>query len=404
MQQNNASTQPETKEGRHEHLPGDSLASNPQALPFLSGSTSLEGKRTQQHASSSAASEAKAQNCEQSYASTSSERQAQHPSQSYASTSSKAREQALTLREVPPMHSDPSDLSQFPDGINISVQHPPSSLHFPTCLVEMAPQDFGEITTSWEEYASQQHSSSDLESSHNALLAHFESLASFPPLLDTEPPSLTLDQPIPSAVNVSLGQMPSFTQSNPNPMPDLSQFLDALSGAPMEQQYSRSSSASQLPFSSQAQPLFHSDDHQSPFLTPNQDISSAMGSVGLDGHCAMDCNDDIILKSDGPSGDIFMDVDDQGPPYEPLLQHPSEVRVPSYATPTTSIGAPAQIYDSPLAQLPSFLPASYQPPTQPLCQTPIFRQDAPHSELTFMQETHLCRTVGDLCGTHQNCS
>ena len=389
MQQNNASTQPETKEGRHEHLPGDSLASNSQVPPFLSGSTSLEGKRTQQYASSSAASETRAQNCEQPYASTSSERQVQHPSQSYASTSDKAREQTPTLSEVPPMHSDPSDLSQF-----------------------LPPQDFGEISKSWEEYASQQQLSSDLESSNNALLAHFESLASFPPLLDTEPPSLTLDQPIPSSVNVSLGQMPSFTQSNPNPMLDLSQFLDALPGSPLAQQHSRSSSASQPPFSSQAQSLFHSDDHQSSFLTPNQDISSAMGSVGLDGHCAMDCNDDIILKSDGPSGDIFMDVDDQGPPYEPLLQHPSEVREPSY---TASIETPAQIYDSPLAQSPSFIPASYHPPTQPLRQTPTFVQDppyntstfgrdAPHCELTFMQETPLYKTVSDLLGTPQSCS
>ena len=412
MQQNNASTQPETKEGRHEHLPGDSLASNPQVPPFLSGSTSLEGKRTQQHASSSAASEDKAQNCEQSYASTSSERQAQHPSQSCASTSSKAREQTPTLREVPPMHSHPSDLSQFPDGINISVQHLPSSLHFPTCSVEVPPQDFGEISTSWEEYASQQHSSSDLESSHNALLAHFESLASFPPLLDTEPPSLTLDQPIPSSVNVSLGQMLSFTQSNLNPTFDLFQFLDALPGAPMEQQHFRSSGASQPPFSSQAQSLFHSDDHQSSFSTPNQDIPSAMASVGLDGHFAMDCDDDIILKTDGSGRDIVMDIDDQGPPYEPLLQHPSDVRVPSY---TASIETPAQIYDSPLAQPPNFVPASYQPPTQPLRQTPTFVQDppynrstcgrdAPHCELTFMQETPLYRAVSDLLGTPQSCS
>ena len=310
------------------------------------------------------------------------------------------------------MHSDPSDLSQFPDGINISVQHPPSSLHFPTCSVEVSPQDFGEISTSWEEYASQQpHLSSDLESSYNALLAQLESPASFPPFLDIEPPSLTLDQPIPSAVSVSLGQMPSFTQSNPNPIIDLSQFLDALPGAPLAQQHPHSSSASQLPFSSQAQSSY-ADDHQSSFLTPSQDISSAMESVGLDGHCAMDCNDDIILKSDGPSGDIFMEVDDQGPPYEPLLQHPSEVRGPSY---TASIETSAQIYDSPLAQPPSFIPASYQPPTQPLRQTSTFVQDqpynrstcgrdAPHHELTFMQETPLYRTVSDLLGTPQNCS
>ena len=415
IQQNNASTQPETKEGRHEHLPGDSLASNPQVPPFLSESTSLEGKRTQQHASSSAASEDKAQNCEQSYASTSGERQAQHPSQSYASTYGKAREQASTLPDVPPMHSDPSDLSQFADAINIPVQHLPSSLHFPSCSVEVPPQDFGQIPTFWEEYASQQpHSSSDLESSYNALLAQLESPASFPPFLDTEPPSLTLDQPIPSSVNVSLGQMPSLTQSNPNPILDLSQFLDALPGSPLAQQHSRSSSASHPPLSSQAQSLFHTDDHQSSFLTPNQDISSAMGSVGLHGHCAMDCDNDIILKSDSSDRDIVMDIDDQGPPHEPLFHHPSEVRVSSYTTPT-SIESPAQIYDSPLAKLPSFLPASYHPPTQPLRQThtfvqdppyntSIFGRDAPHCEPTLIQETPLYRTVSDFLGTPQSCS
>lgn len=314
------------------------------------------------------------------------------------------------------MRSDPSDLSQFPDAINVSVQHLPSSLHFPTCSVEVPPQDFGEIPTAWEEYASQQlPSSSDLESSYNALLAHLDFTASFPPLLHTEPPSLTLDQPIPSSVNVSLGQMPSFTQSNPNPMFDLSQFLDTLPAAPLAQQHPHSASASQPFFSSQAQSSSHSDDHQSPSSTPNQDIPSAMGSVGSDGDCAMDCDDDTILKSDGPGGDIVIDIDDQGPPYEHLFYHPSEVRVPSYPTPTTSIETPAQIYDSPPAQLPSFIPASYQPPTQPLRQTPTFLQDppynrstfgrdAPHCEPTFMQETPLCRTVSDLLGAPQNCS
>ncbi|KIJ96156.1 hypothetical protein K443DRAFT_107677 [Laccaria amethystina LaAM-08-1] len=407
IQQNNASTQPETKEGRHAHLPGDSLASNPKMPPFLSGSTSLEDKRTQQYASSSTASEAQAQNREQPYASTSSERQAQHPSQSYASTSGKSREQAPTLLEVPPMRSDPSNLSQFPDAVNISVQHLPSSLHFPTCSVEVPPQDFGEIPTSWEEYASRQpHSSSDLESSHNALLAHLEFPASFPPLLDTEPPSLTLDQTIPSSVNVSLGQMPSFTQSNPNPMFDLSQFLDTLPAAPLAQQHPHSTSASKPPFSSQAKSSSRSDDLQSLSSTPNQDVPSAMW-VGSDGHCAMDCDDDIILKSNGSGGDTVMDIDDQGPLYEPIFHHPSEVREPSYTTPTTSIETPAQTYDSPPAQLPNFIPASYQPPTQPLPQTPTFVQDppynrstfwrdAPRCEPTFMQETPLCRTVPEL--------
>jgi len=311
------------------------------------------------------------------------------------------------------MHSDPSDLFQFPDAINISVQHLPSSLHFPTCSLEVPPQDFGEIPTSWEEYASQQpHLSSDLESLHNALLAHLESPASFPPLLDSEPPSLTLDQPIPSSVNVSLGQMPSCAQSNPNPTLDLSKFLDALPAAPLAQQHPHSSSASQLPFSSQAQSLSHSDDHQPSSSTPNQDIPSAIGGVGSDGDYVMDCDDDIILKNDSPGGDAVMDIDDQGP-YEPLSHHPSEVKVPSYTTPTTSIETLAQIYDSPPAQPSSFI-ASYQPPTQPLRQPPTFVQDplynrstferdALHCEPTFMQETPLCRTVSDLPGTPQNC-
>jgi len=310
------------------------------------------------------------------------------------------------------MHSDPSDLFQFPDAINISVQHLPSSLHFPTCSLEVPPQDFGEIPTSWEEYASQQpHLSSDLESLHNALLTHLESPASFPPLLDTEPPSLTLDQPIPSSMTVSVGQMPSFTQSNP----DLSQFLDALPAAPLAQQHPHSSSASPPPFSSQAQSSSHSGDHRSSSSTPNQDIPSAIGSVGSDGDCAMDCDDDIILKSDGPGGDIFMDIDGQCPPYEPLFYHPSEVRVPSHTTPTTSMETPAQTYDSPQAQPTSFTPTSYPPPTQPLGQPPTFVQDPPynrstygrdvlHCEPTLMQEKPLCRTVSDLLGTPQNCS
>lgn len=408
--QNNASTQPETKPGRQKHLPGDSLASNLQMPPFSLGSTSLEDKRTQQYASTSAASAARAQYHEQPYASTSSERQAQHPSQSYASTSGKgkAREQAPTLPDVPPMHSDSSGLSQFLDAINIQVQHPPSSSHFPTCSAEVPPQDFGELPDSWEEYVSQPYSSSELDAYYNELLAQLqsESPASFPP---TEPPSLTQGLPIPSSVNVSLGQMPSFTQSNPNPMLDLSQFLEALPGAPLAQQHPHPSSASQPPFSSQAQFSSHSDYHQSSFSTPSQYTPSATGNVGLDGHCAMDCDDDIFLESDGLGGDIAMDTDDQGPPHEPPFHHPSEVRVPSYTTPTAPIETPA--HNSQLAQLPSFIPASYQSPTQPLRQTPTFVQDPPyngstfervasHYEPTFMQETPLYRTVPELPKTH----